>query len=516
MSNLFMKKDLNKLIADAGDPNVESSGKTGLKRTLSALNLTLLGIGGIIGAGIFSLTGTAAANYAGPGLVYSFVIGGVLCAFAGLCYAEMAAMVPVSGSAYAYSYATLGELVAWIIGWDLILEYAFGSVTVAASWSGYFVSLLHKTLGLEFSDSIMRLTKGPWEMVTLSNGEQVAGIWNLPAFAVALFVGAVLYKGIRESATLNNFIVIIKVTIIVAFIDLGWGVINSANWIANPAASGLAALVPPEGMSIRNGHEFMSFGWPGVLTGAGVVFFAYIGFDAVSTTAQEAKNPQRDLPIGILASLVVCTILYILMALVMTGVVPYKELGVPDPVAVGVDRIVALRGWSIGAQKTFSFLVKFGALAGLTSVILVLMLGQTRIFYSMAKDGLLPWFHELHKKFQTPHKATVITSIFVAICAGCMPMSLVGELVSIGTLLAFVLVCIGVVILRVRAPDVVRPFRTPLFWFVGPAGALSCLWVMSGLPADTWIRLIVWLIIGFVIYFTYGIKHSKLRQGNQQ
>ena len=511
-----MKKDLNKLIADAGDPNVESSGKTGLKRTLSALNLTLLGIGGIIGAGIFSLTGTAAANYAGPGLVYSFVIGGVLCAFAGLCYAEMAAMVPVSGSAYAYSYATLGELVAWIIGWDLILEYAFGSVTVAASWSGYFVSLLHKTLGLEFSDSIMRLTKGPWEMVTLSNGEQVAGIWNLPAFAVALFVGAVLYKGIRESATLNNFIVIIKVTIIVAFIALGWGVINSANWIANPAASGLAALVPPEGMSIRNGHEFMSFGWPGVLTGAGVVFFAYIGFDAVSTTAQEAKNPQRDLPIGILASLVVCTILYILMALVMTGVVPYKELGVPDPVAVGVDRIVALRGWSIGAQKTLSFLVKFGALAGLTSVILVLMLGQTRIFYSMAKDGLLPWFHELHKKFQTPHKATVITSIFVAICAGCMPMSLVGELVSIGTLLAFVLVCIGVVILRVRAPNVVRPFRTPLFWFVGPAGALSCLWVMSGLPSDTWIRLIVWLIIGFVIYFTYGIKHSKLRQGNQQ
>jgi len=512
MSNLFIKKDLNKLIKDAGDPNVAHSGTSGLKRHLSALNLTLLGIGGIIGAGIFSLTGTAAANYAGPGLVYSFIIGGVLCTFAGLCYAEMAAMVPVSGSAYAYSYATLGELIAWIIGWDLILEYAFGSVTVAASWSGYFVSLIHKTLGIEISDSLLLLTKGPWELVTLSNGTQVSGIWNLPAFAIALFVGAVLYKGIKESATLNNVIVIIKVTIILVFIALGWGVINSMNWVANPAVTGLASLVPPEGMSVRNGHEFLSYGWPGVLTGAGVVFFAYIGFDAVSTTAQEAKNPQRDLPIGILSSLFICTALYILMALVMTGVVPYKELGVPDPVAVGVDRIVSLRGWSMGAQKTLSFSVKFGALAGLTSVILVLMLGQTRIFYAMAKDGLLPWFHELHHKFQTPHRATVITSIFVALCAGCMPMSLVGELVSIGTLLAFVLVCIGVVILRIKSPQTPRPFRAPLFWFVGPAGALSCLWVMTGLPSDTWIRLIVWLIIGFVIYFSYGIKHSKLRK----
>jgi APA family basic amino acid/polyamine antiporter len=512
MSNLFIKKDLNKMIADAGDPHVEGSKSSGLKRHLSALNLTLLGIGGIIGAGIFSLTGTAAANYAGPGLVYSFIIGGILCTFAGLCYAEMAAMVPVSGSAYAYSYATLGELVAWIIGWDLILEYAFGSVTVAASWSGYFVSLLHKTMGIEFSDFLMHFTKGPWEMVTLSNGVQEPGIWNLPAFGIALVVGAILYKGIKESATFNNIIVVVKVAIILAFIALGWGVINSANWIANPNATGFAALVPPPGMSIRNGHEFLSYGWPGVLTGAGVVFFAYIGFDAVSTTAQEAKNPQRDLPIGILASLFICTALYILMALVMTGVVPYKELGVPDPVAVGVDRIVSLRGWSNEAQKTFSFSVKLGALAGLTSVILVLMLGQTRIFYSMAKDGLLPWFDKLHPKFQTPHKATVLTAVFVALCAGCMPMSLVGELVSIGTLLAFVLVCVGVVILRIKSPNTIRPFRAPLFWFVGPAGALSCMWVMTGLPADTWIRLVVWLIIGFVVYFTYGIKNSKLRK----
>jgi APA family basic amino acid/polyamine antiporter len=508
--SLFIKKDLKKLIADAGDPNVESH-SGGLKRHLNALSLTLLGIGGIIGAGIFSLTGVAAANYAGPGIVYSFVIGGILCAFAGLCYAEMAAMVPVSGSAYAYSYATLGEFIAWIIGWDLILEYAFGSVTVAASWSGYFVSLFTKTLGVPFTDSMIRLTKGPWEMVTLADGSQIQGLWNLPASFVALFVGVVLYRGIKESAFLNNLIVFIKLAIILSFIALGWGVINSMNWVANPDVSGMAALVPVPAMAERGGDQILSFGWPGVLTGAGVVFFAYIGFDAVSTTAQECKNPQKDLPIGILASLFICTAIYILMALVMTGVVPYKELGVPDPVAVGVDRIVSLRGWSDGAQKSLSFGVKFGALMGLTSVILVLMLGQTRIFYSMAKDRLLPWFDQIHPRFQTPGKATSITAIFVAICAGCMPMSLVGELVSIGTLLAFVLVCIGVVILRVTHPDVERPFKAPMFWFVGPAGALACLWVMSGLPRDTWIRLFVWLAIGFAIYFGYGIKNSKLR-----
>jgi APA family basic amino acid/polyamine antiporter len=517
MANLFLKKDLKKLIADAGDPNVEHGQQSGLKRHLSAMNLTLLGVGGIIGAGIFSLTGVAAANYAGPGIVFSFIIGGILCAFAGLCYAEMAAMVPVSGSAYAYSYATLGELIAWIIGWDLILEYAFGSVTVASAWSGYFVSLFQKTLGLPFTLSMLQFTKGPFETVTYTDPLtqqviQTNGIWNLPASMVALFVGIILYKGIKESATLNNLIVAIKVAIILAFIAVGWGVINAVNWHANPAAEGLSAFVPAMAKSMRNGEEIMSFGWPGVLTGAGVVFFAYIGFDAVSTTAQEAKNPQRDLPIGILASLFICTAIYILMALVMTGVVPYQELGVPDPVAVGVDRIVSLRGWPAEAQKTLSFGVKFGALMGLTSVILVLMLAQTRIFYAMAKDGLLPWFDQLHSRFRTPHKATVVTAVFVAVCAGCMPMSLVGELVSIGTLLAFVLVCIGVVILRVKSPDTPRPFKTPLFWFVGPAGAISCLWVMSSLPLDTWARLLVWLGIGFAIYFRYGVRHSRLRK----
>lgn len=514
MSNLFVKKDLGKLIADAGDPNVDAHATGGLKRHLNALNLTLLGIGGIIGAGIFSLTGAAAANYAGPGIVFSFIIGGVLCALAGLCYAEMAAMVPVSGSAYAYSYATMGEFIAWIIGWDLILEYAFGAITVTVSWSGYFVSLLTKTLGITLSDSALLWTKGPWETVVLSTGENAFGIWNLPASFIGLLVGAILYKGIRESAAMNNVLVFIKCAIILAFIALGWGVIDSMNWVANPNVTGLASLVPPEGMSTRHGQEFMSYGWPGVLTGAGVVFFAYIGFDAVSTTAQEAKNPKRDLPIGILASLFICTAIYILMALTITGVVPYKELGVPDPVAVGVDRIVSLRGWSIEAQKILSFSVKFGALLGLTSVILVLMLGQTRIFYSMARDGLLPWFDRVHSKFQTPHIATALTGIFVAICGGCMPMTLVGELVSIGTLLAFVLVCLGVVILRKTHPEIPRPFKTPAPWVVGPLGAIACLWVMSGLPLDTWIRLIVWLVIGFIIYFTYGKKNSKLQKTN--
>jgi APA family basic amino acid/polyamine antiporter len=513
-NNLFIKKDLKRMIADAGDPQLKE-GTGHLKRTLGALNLTALGIGAIIGAGIFSLTGAAAAFYAGPGIVYSFVIGGILCAFAGLCYAEMSAMVPVSGSAYSYSYATMGELIAWIIGWDLILEYAFGAVTVATSWSGYFYSLLHKTLGVEFSDTFIRLTKGPWEMVKLSDGTEAFGFWNLPATVIVLILSGVLYKGMKESATLNNAIVLIKVLIICSFIALGWAVVDTNNWIANPLATGLMRLIPPAGMSMRNGQEFMSFGLPGVLTGAGVVFFAYIGFDAVSTTAQEAKNPKRDLPIGILTSLVICTVLYILMALVMTGVVPYKELGVPDPVAVGVDRIVALRGWSMGAQKIFTFLVKLGALSGLTSVILVMMMGQTRVLYAMARDGLLPKFDQLHPKHQTPHIATVVTGIFVAIAAGFLPMSLVGELVSIGTLLAFVLVCLGVIILRKTNPNVERPFKTPMYWFVAPAGAVACFWVMTGLPHDTWIRLIVWLIIGFAVYFGYGMKNSKLRKASQ-
>jgi APA family basic amino acid/polyamine antiporter len=511
--DLFKTKSLQQLLEDAGDPNAAEGHSGGLKRTLGAVNLTALGIGAIIGAGIFSLTGTAAAYYAGPGIVYSFVIGGILCALAGLCYAEMAAMIPVAGSAYAYSYATMGEFIAWIIGWDLVLEYAFGAVTVSVSWSGYLVSLLKKTLGIHLPDSVLMFTQGPWsEPITFNDGSQGHGIWNVPASFVALVVAGVLYRGMRESAVVNNIIVAVKVTIVVIFIVLGWAVVDHANWIGNPAASGLSSLVPPVGPSTRAGETIISFGWPGVLTGAGVVFFAYIGFDAVSCTAQECKNPTRDLPIGILASLVVCTILYILVALVLTGVVHYPDLGVPDPVAVGIDRIVQLRHWSPAATKTLTFLVKCGALSGLTSVILVMMMGQTRVFYAMSKDGLLPWFSKPHEKFGTPYVATALTGVFVAVCGGLMPMSLVGELVSIGTLLAFVLVCVGVFILRFKRPHQPRPFRVPGFIIVAPLGAIACLWVMSGLPRDTWIRLVVWLLIGFAIYFTYGKKNSKLQR----
>ncbi|MFM8268947.1 MAG: APC family permease [Pseudomonadota bacterium] len=508
--SLFRKKDLNQVIKEAHDPNVAED-HHGLKRSLTATNLVMLGVGGIVGAGIFSLTGAAAANYAGPAIVFSFVIGGILCALAGVCYAEMAAMVPVSGSAYAYSYATMGEIIAWIIGWDLVLEYAFGAVTVSASWSGYVYSLLHKTLGINFPDWVIRLTKGPWEQVILNDGSSVFGIWNLPASLVSILVMGILVRGIHESAFINNIIVVIKVSIVLSFIALGWAVIDHMNWIADPSASGFMQLVPKATELVRDGRNMMAYGLPGVLTGAGVVFFAYIGFDSISTTAQECKNPQRDLPIGILGSLIICTLLYILMALVLTGVVPYAQLGVPDPVAVGIDRIVSLRGWSVEAQKLFTFLVKVGAISGLTSVILVLMMGQTRIFYSMSHDGLLPWFYKVHRKYGSPHVATIVTGIFCALCGGLMPMSLVGELVSIGTLLAFVLVCIGVPILRVTHPNAHRPFKVIGAWPVGISGAAACLWVMYGLPADTWIRLLVWLMIGFVIYFAYGRKHSKLK-----
>jgi basic amino acid/polyamine antiporter, APA family len=517
MSGLFIRKDLNRLIADAGDPLAGEAGHGApaggqLKRTLTAFNLVMLGIGAIIGAGIFSLTGTAAANYAGPGIVYSFVIGGILCALAGVCYAEMAAMIPVAGSAYAYSYATMGEFIAWIIGWDLVLEYAFGAVTVSAAWSGYLFSILHKTLGIELTDTLVRFTKGPWEQVTLRDGSLVFGHWNVPATFIALLVASILYKGIKESATVNNLIVVIKVTIVVIFIILGIAVISKTNLFVNPDALGLARLVPAQ--EIVNGHA--RYGWfnGGVLTGAGVVFFAYIGFDAVSTTAQEAKNPKRDLPIGILGSLVICTILYILVALVLTGVVPFKQLGVSDPIAVGIDKIVSLRGWSPAAMKTFTFFIKLGAISGLTSVILVMMMGQTRVFYAMSKDGLLPWFGKAHARFGTPHIATVVTGIFVALCGGLMPMSLVGELVSIGTLLAFVLVCVGVPILRFTNPEVERPFKVPGgtagALIIGISGAAACFYVMSGLPQDTWLRLILWLEVGLMIYAGYGWRHSRI------
>ena len=523
--SLFRKKPLNQVLEDTLDPNAADGhvpdGHTqsgGLKRHLGATHLTALGIGAIIGAGIFSLTGTAAANYAGPGIVYSFVIAGVLCALAGLCYSELASMIPVAGSAYTYSYTTMGELIAWIIGWDLILEYTFGAVTVSIAWSGYLYSLIHNTLGVDLPMWMLRLTQGPWEQVTLPDGTTASGIWNLPATVIAIVLSGVLYRGIRESAWVNNIIVVLKITIVVAFVVLGFGVIDSANLFVNPEAGGLGSLVPAATPATEHGLSFMRYGWGflppdrGVLTAAAVVFFAYIGFDAVSTTAQEAKNPGRDLPIGILASLAICTILYILVSLVLTGVVNYTELGVPDPIAVGIDKIVQLREWSPNARFALAFSVKLGALAGLTSVMLVMMLAQARIFYSMSRDGLLPWFSKTHPKFATPHLATIMTGIGVAFAGGLVPIRIVGELVSIGTLLAFVLVCLGVPILRMTNPDAVRPFRVRGPWVVGLLGAAACLWVMSSLPLDTWLRLLVWLVLGFGIYFGYGRIHSKLRK----
>jgi APA family basic amino acid/polyamine antiporter len=522
MAGLLIKKDLARLIADAEDPLAGESAHGAhaggqLKRTLTAFNLVMLGIGAIIGAGIFSITGLASANYAGPGIVYSFLIGGVLCGLAGVCYAEMASMIPVAGSAYTYSYVSMGEFIAWIIGWTLVLEYAFGAVTVSASWSGYFMSLVHHTLNIPMSDTALRLTKGPWEQVLLNDGvTRVAGIWNVPASFIALAVTAILYRGMRESAWVNNLIVVIKVTIVLVFIALGISLVSRENLFVNHAASGLLALVPPKEVVTHGARQVTAYGWGinGVLTGAGVVFFAYIGFDAVSTTAQEAKDPKRDLPIGILGSLVICTVLYILVAITLTGVVHFKQLNVPDPIAVGIDRIVALRGWTPAAQVTLTFLIKLGALCGLTSVILVMMMGQARIFYAMSKDGLLPWFGAVHNVFGTPYIATVVTGAFVALCGGLMPMSLVGELVSIGTLLAFVLVSIGVPLLRVTAPDNERPFKVPggtvAAWVVGVGSAVSCLWVMWGLPQDTWLRLIIWMEVGLMIYGWFGWRHSRL------
>lgn len=502
MSELMVKKDLDRIIREANDPNVESSQGT-LKRHLGAFNLTMLGIGAIIGAGIFSLTGTAAATYAGPGIIYSFILGGILCAFAGLCYAEMAAMIPVAGSAYAYSYATMGEFIAWLIGWDLILEYAFGAVTVSIAWSGYFQSIL-KNFDIHLGDFALRFFAGPWTNVMLNDGSMARGIWNIPASFIALALASVLYRGVQESAKLNNVIVIIKIAIVVTIIVLGLSVIDMNNLNVNPDATGLGSLVPPA----ENGR----FGWGkgGVLTAAGVVFFAYIGFDAVSTTAQEAKNPKRDLPIGILASLIICTVLYILISLVLTGVVNYKELNVAAPMGVGIDKIVELRNWSPAAGAFLSSAVKIGAISGLTSVILVMMMGQTRIFYAMSKDGLLPWFSHAHPVHGTPYTATILTGLFVAICGGVMPLGLVGELVSIGTLLAFLLVCIGVPILRITNPHVERPFKIPAPWAIGLTGAGFCLWLMSNLPHDTWIRLMIWMEVGLLIYACYGWRHSKM------
>ncbi len=476
--DLFRRKSIAGLQAEALT-------STALRRSLGAFNLTALGIGAIIGTGIFVLTGTVAAQNAGPAVVLSFVLAGVASMFAALCYAEFASLVPIAGSAYTYGYATLGEFFAWIIGWDLILEYALGAVTVAIGWSGYVVSFL-ADLGIHIP---AHFAAARGTVMTMADGTMVTAWFNLPAVVIIALVSTLLVIGIKESANVNNVIVVIKVAVVLLFIVLAAKAVDPANW--RPFI--------PENTGVRE-----HFGWTGVVGGAGVVFFAYIGFDAVSTAAQEAKNPQRDMPIGIIGSLIICTVLYIVVAAIATGVVPYAQLDVPDPIAVVADR---------AGLGFFSTLIKIGAIAGLSSVILVMLLGQSRIFMTMSKDGLLPPFiSKIHPKFKTPYLTTILTGIAVAIPAGFLTVREAGSLVSIGTLLAFVIVAVAIILLRVREPNLARPFKTPLVWFVAPMSALSALYLMWFLPWRTWERLLIWLAIGLVIYFAYGVRKSVLNK----
>ena len=504
MSKLFLTKPISQLIT-------ESEADHGLRKTLTATNLTTLGIGAVIGAGIFVLSGQAAAQYAGPAIVISFLISGLACLFAGLCYAEFASMIPISGSAYTYAYATMGEFVAWIIGWDLILEYLFSASAVAVGWSGYVVSFL-KDFGViipaqftaAWGSVLVDIPQVGWNLMTpqlvknladsgisIDSLPHLTAILNLPAMFIVAAITLLLLIGIRESAKFNNIMVIIKVFVILLFIGIGLFFVNKANW--HP-------FIP------ENTGEWGHYGWSGIFRGAAVIFFAYIGFDAVSTAAQEAKNPQRDMPIGILGSLGISTVLYILVAIVLTGIVSYTFLNVADPIAVGVNAMGPGMFW-------LRPIIKIAAIAGLSSVILVLLMGQPRIFYAMSRDGLLPpVFSKIHSRFKTPYVSTLITGSIALVLAGILPINILGELVSIGTLLAFAIVCIGIIILRVKRPDLKRAFRTPFVPLIPILGAGICFLQMLSLPWETWLRLIAWMALGIVIYFTYGIRKSNLRK----
>jgi APA family basic amino acid/polyamine antiporter len=507
MSQLLATKPLDDVVRESG-----AEGEGALRRVLGRWDLVALGIGAVIGAGIFIITGTAAARYAGPSISLSFILAGLGCALAGLCYAEFATLIPVAGSAYTYGYATLGEIFAWIIGWDLILEYAFSAATVASGWSANVVSLLQDFgihLPPRFTDTpgtVLAFFQNRWEpLSTLGPALASAGIdpaslptvtatFNVPAFLAVLAVTTVLVVGIRESARFNLGVVFVKVGTVLTFI-----VVAGAYLLRRPevAASNWTPFLPP------NEGSFGAFGLSGIARGAAVIFFAYVGFDAVSTAAQEARNPQRDMPFGLLASLGICTLLYIAVAAILTGIVHYSRLDVAAPVAVGIDETGVAWG---------SLLVKVGAIAGTSTVMLVTLLGQSRVFFSMSRDGLLPpWAGAIHPRFRTPWISSIITGLFVAGFAGTLPISLLGQLVSIGTLLAFVIVCAAVILLRKRRPDLERPFRTPFVPFVPLLGILVFLLLMASLPLDTWIRLVVWLLLGFAIYFGYGIRHSRLR-----
>jgi basic amino acid/polyamine antiporter, APA family len=504
---LFATKSIDSLLKEAGD-----TGEHSLKRALGPVNLITLGIGAIIGAGIFVLTGSAAALYAGPSIMLSYVLAGVGCMFAGLCYAEFASLIPIAGSAYTYGYATLGEIVAWIIGWDLILEYAFGAATVASGWSSTLIAFL-QDYGINLPPAICDVPGAQWvfyqgrwtPLATLElTAAQLSGVphataqFNLLAFLAVLAVTTILIVGIKESANFNSGVVFVKLIAVLTFIGVAIPYVLHHTQLAH---ANWSVFIPP------NTGSFGSFGWSGVLRGAGVVFFAYIGFDAVSTAAQEARDPQKDMPIGILGSLIVCTILYLVVCGLLTAVVHYTRLNIGAPVSLAMREMGVQWG---------SYVVNAGALAGLSTVMLVMLLGQSRVFYSMAHDGLLwKWAGDIHPKFRTPWKSTAIVGICVAFVAALVPIGDLGQLVSIGTLLAFVIVCAGVWILRVRRPDLVRPFKTPWVPFVPIMGILISLGLMGGLKAVTWARLVIWLIVGMIIYFTYSVKHSKVRNGNR-
>lgn len=491
---ILVRKPLNTLLAES------SESEKGLKKTLSSRSLVALGIGAIVGAGLFSITGMAAANYAGPGIMISFIIAAIGCAFAGLCYAEFASMIPVAGSAYTYSYATMGEFIAWIIGWDLVLEYAVGAATVASSWSGYFAELF-KSFGVALPPELMMT---PFDTLKMADGSVVHGILNLPAIFIVVVMSLVLIRGMSESAWVNGIIVVLKVSIVIVFIIIGFQYIRPEN---------LKPLIP------ANTGTFGSFGWSGIIRAAAVVFFAYIGFDAVSTAAQETKDPKKSMPIGILGSLVICTILYIFFAYVMTGVANYKMFnagGGSDlaPVAIAIKQMgpMGANGIVSPAYPWLNTAIIIAILLGYSSVILVMLLGQSRVFYSMSNDGLLPRvFAQIHPKHRTPYKSNLLFMIFVAGFAAFIPGRIVGEMTSIGTLFAFILVCIGVLVMRKHMKDAPRAFRVPLVPWIPILGVATCLFMMVFLPFDTWIRLIAWMILGLDVYAGFGMRHSLLK-----
>jgi APA family basic amino acid/polyamine antiporter len=477
--DLTRTKSLDRLNRDA------EGGENKLARTLGPWSLIALGIGAVIGAGLFSLTGIAAAEYAGPAVVISFAIAAIGCAFAGMCYSELAGMIPVAGSAYTYSYATMGEFVAWIIGWDLVLEYAVGAATVSVSWSSYVTRFLHDTLGINLPPSLIR---SPFETYALPDGTLAHGLVNLPAIFIIVAASALLMIGIRESARVNAVVVLIKLAVVAVVIGVGLFYIKAQNYVP---------FIP------ENTGTFGEYGWSGIMRGAGVVFFAYVGFDAVSTAAQEAKNPQRNMMIGILGSLAICTVIYIAFAGVLTGLVHYDQMkgdAAPVNTAIGQTPFPWLRS-----------LVTLGVIAGFSTVILVLLLGQSRVFYSMSQDGLLPgFFSKIHPTWKTPYRSNLFFMVFTSAFAGFLPISELGHMTSIGTLLAFILVCVGVIILRRTQPDARRDYRTPLVPLVPILGIVSCFAMMVSLDGETWLRLVVWLAIGLVIYFGWSRRHSRI------